>query len=96
MEKDRLIKNRLLLRKLDNESRISDLRKVIDTTRQHHEKDINALDSMMSELELNQKKYDSLVNVFKTRIGVNEDTIEQIVIGVYNMNQEEILKNEDR
>ena len=51
---------------------------------------------MMSELELNQKKYDNLVNIFKTRIGVNEDTIEQIVIGVYNMNQEEILKNEDR
>ena len=34
------------------------------------------------------------MNEFKTRIGVNEDTIEQIVVGIYNRYQEEILEEE--
>ena len=95
IENDRLIKNRLLLKKLDNESKIVDLKEVIQSTRAKHEKDMTALDSMVSELEFNQKKYDNIVNEFKTQIGVDQDVIEQIVIGIYNKYQDDILAQED-
>ena len=87
IEKDRLIKNRLLLKKLENESKVADLNDVIRTTRSKHEQDMTILDSMVSELDLNQKKYDTLVSEFKNDIGVDEDVIEQIVIGIYNQHQ---------
>lgn len=92
-ERSRTIRNRYLLDKLDNETKISELRAVVGRARKEHLEDFSVLERIRNEVDDNQRKYDKMVDEFKRNIGINEDTINELVLHIYNKYQEEILNN---
>lgn len=93
VEKNRQRRNRLLLQKLDNEGRIADIQSTINEIKDKNLKDFTTLERMRADVDKRQTEYDDAVAEFKRNIGVNEDMIENLAIGIYNKYQGEILEN---
>ena len=93
-KRDRHERNRLLVDKMENENRILQLKQIRKTTMQNRESDILALETMTSRVDSLQKKYDEQIEEFKTKIGLNQKTVENLMVGIYNRFQDEILNGE--
>ena len=78
---------------MDNEGRIADIQSTINETKDKNLKDFTTLERMRADVDKRQTEYDDAVAEFKRNIGVNEDMIESLAIGIYNKYQGEILEN---
>ena len=89
--KDRTARNSLLLRKLDNESRIQDIRKQVKDVRRRHLDDLTRLEEMRADVDARQKEYNNAVSDFRESLGgVTSEDISNLLMGVYNRFQDEI------
>ena len=79
------------MEKIENETRIMELNSIIKSINEKHFKDFSELEKMRDDVDKAQSKYDNRVNEFKMKIGLNQDTIDNLVVGIYNKFQEEIL-----
>ena len=89
--KNRKQRNQLLMEKIENETRIMELNSIIKSINEKHFKDFSELEKMRDDVDKAQSKYDDRVNEFKRTIGLNQDTIDNLVVGIYNKFQDEIL-----
>lgn len=94
-EKNRQKKNKMLLQKIENESKMADLERLIEDSKKANLEDLTVLDSLRDEVDLNKKVYDNMLSDFKQNIGVDEEAISNLMVGIYNKFQNEIL-SEDR
>lgn len=89
--KDRTARNSLLLRKLDNESRIQDIRKQVKDVRKRHLDDLTRLEEMRADVDERQREYNNAVSDFRDSLGgVTSEDISNLLIGVYNRFQDEM------
>lgn len=80
---------------MDKESQIVELKGIIQKGKKENLTDFSHLNRMRKEVDDNQSKYDALVEDFKNNIGVNQDAINNLMVGIYNKYQNEILKQEE-
>ena len=79
------------MEKLENETRIMELNSIIKSINEKHFKDFSELEKMRDDVDKAQRKYDNRVNEFKMKIGLNQDTLDNLMVGIYNKFQDEIL-----
>jgi len=89
-------RNNLLLRKLENERRIQDLNHDIKKYKSRHLDDLSSLERMREEVDSCQMEYDNAVEAFKRDIGFNKDDIANLMVGIYNNFQDEILDHDSK
>ena len=89
--KNRKQRNQLLMEKIENETRIMELNSIIKSINDKHFKDFSELEKMRDDVDKAQSKYDNRVNEFKMKIGLNQDTLDNLMVGIYNKFQDEIL-----
>ena len=89
--KNRKQRNQLLMEKIENETRILELNSIIKSINEKHFKDFSELEKMRDDVDKAQRKYDNRVNEFKMKIGLNQDTLDNLMVGIYNKFQDEIL-----
>ena len=89
--KNRKQRNQLLMEKIENETRIMELNSIIKSINEKHFKDFSELEKMRDDVDKAQSKYDNRVNEFKMKIGLNQDTLDNLMVGIYNKFQDEIL-----
>ena len=82
---------RLLLEKMDNQSKIQDIQQIIDQCKRKNGLDIERIDQLKNQVDLNQAEYDQRLIEFKNNIGLNKDTISNLMVSIYNKYQDEIL-----
>ena len=79
------------MEKIENETRILELNSIIKSINEKHFKDFSELEKMRDDVDKAQRKYDNRVNEFKMKIGLNQDTLDNLMVGIYNKFQDEIL-----
>ena len=93
-ERNRMIRNRLLVNKLENENRIVGLKDLVRKTRRKHASEFRELEALRGNVDTLQAKYDNLVAEFKDGIGLTADVVNNLTVGIYNKFQDEILNRE--
>lgn len=93
--KNKHVKNRVLITRLDNENKIIELQNIVKTSKKKHLSDFSALESLRDEVDKKQQVYDESIREFKDDIGLNEQVISDLMVGIYNKYQDEILDIED-
>lgn len=88
---DRQVRNRMLMDKLNNEQRIFELKSLVRKAKSQHLEDFSSLERMRKDVDEKQKAYDKKVREFKTDIGLTQETIDNLMVGIYNKFQDEIL-----
>lgn len=91
-EKNRIVRNKLLLAKLDNETKVVELQNVAKRVKDDNLVDFSTLEALRIKVDDAQRNYDAKVESFKKTIGMNEDVISQLMISIYNKYQDEILE----
>lgn len=91
VEQNRQIRNRMLINKLDNENKIVELRGIVKKTRKEHFTDLNQLEKMRKDVDRLQSEYNETVKRFKDEIGLDEKAVGNLMVGIYNSFQDEIL-----
>lgn len=94
VEQNRQIRNRLLINKLENENKIVELKGIVKNTRKEHFTDLSKLEKMRKDVDRLQEEYDNSVSRFKSEIGLDENTIGKLMVGIYNKFQDEILSED--
>lgn len=94
LEKNKQIRNRLLLKKLENENKIVELKGIIKSTNDRHFSDLSKLKKMKETVDKLQKNYDNSILTFKNKVGVSEEALENLMVGIYNKWKDEILNGE--
>ena len=90
---DKHVRNRMLMDKLNNEQRIFELKSLVRKAKSQHLEDFSSLERMRKDVDEKQKAYDKKVREFKSDIGLTRESIDNLMIGIYNKFQDEILKN---
>lgn len=93
---DKQVRNRMLLDKLNNEQRIFELKQLIKKAKSQHLEDFSSLETMRREVDDNQGLYDKKVRQFKEDIGLTRETIDNLMVGIYNKFQDEILEHNNK
>lgn len=93
---DRQVRNRMLMDKLDNEQRIFELKQMVKKAKAQHLDDFSSLEKMRKDVDEKQEAYDEKVRCFKSDIGLTNETIDNLMVGIYNKFQDDILKAEKR
>ena len=94
VERNQRTRNRLLIEKMENESKIMDLKGVVKKTRKKHLSDFSSLERMRQKVDDLQGEYDLKVKDFKEGLGVNPESVEQLMTQIYNKFQDEILEHD--
>ena len=92
----RAARDKMLLQKVENESKIMDLNILVKKTRKKHLQDFSALERMRGEVDEAQLEHDKQVEDFKRKIGLNEESIQRLMMGIYNKYQDEILEHDNK
>lgn len=95
-ERNRQIRNRLLLNKMENEEKVQELNALRKATERKNAKSFKELERMRKAVDVAQMAHDAKAKEFKERLGVGEDSINQLLTGIYNKFQDEILKTAKR
>ena len=93
---DRQVRNRMLMDKLNNEQRIFELKSLVKKAKSQHLEDFSALEKMRKDVDEKQSTYDQKVRDFKSDIGLTNETIDNLMVGIYNKFQGEILEHSKR
>ena len=93
---DRQVRNRMLMDKLNNEQRIFELKSLVKKAKSQHLEDFSALEKMRKDVDEKQSTYDQKVREFKTDIGLTTDVVNNLMVGIYNKFQDEILEHSKR
>ena len=91
-ERNRKAKTKMLMEKMENEQKIQELDELVRSEKKKHFEDLGFLESLREGVDKCQVEYDRQVKEFKEKVGVNQDSIEQFVIKVYNKYQDDILE----
>ena len=91
---DRQVRNRMLMDKLNNEQRIFELKSLVKKAKSQHLEDFSALEKMRKDVDEKQSTYDQKVREFKTDIGLTNETIDNLMVGIYNKFRDEILEHD--
>lgn len=91
-EKNRQVRNRLLIDKLENENKIVELKNAIKDTKTKHLTEFKSLEKMRRTVDRLQSELKNKVVEFKETIGLNEEAIARLMVGIYNRFQDEILE----
>lgn len=92
--KNRQARTGMLMRKLDNEKRIEELSQLSRKTRKDHLEDLSKLEKMRAEVDERQSEFDKAVSGFRKDVNVSEQDIANLMVGIYNRFQDEILNEE--
>ena len=92
--KNRQARTGMLMRKLDNEKRIEELSQLSRKTRKDHLEDLSKLEKMRAEVDERQSEFDKAVSGFRKDVNVSEEDIVNLMVGIYNRFQDEILNGE--
>lgn len=95
-ERNRNKKTKMLLQKVENEEKVQQLDAIVKKTRKQHLSDFNELERLKKVVDTKKEEYAAKVREFKEKIGVDQDLVEQLVIGIYNKYQDEILNREKK
>ena len=90
---DKQIRTKLLLDKVANEQKIMELKSMAKKAKNKHLTDFTALEKLRRDVDKAQASYDKKVREFKENIGLNEEAVKRLMVGIYNKFQDEILKN---
>ena len=90
---DKQVRNRMLMDKLDNEQRIFELKSLVRKAKAQHLEDSSSLEKMRQEVDEKQEAYNKKVRGFKSDIGVTPETLDNLMVGIYNKFQDEILEH---
>jgi hypothetical protein len=93
---DRQVRSRMLMDKLNNEQRIFELKSLVKKAKSQHLEDFSALEKMRKDVDEKQSTYDQKVREFKTDIGLTQEVIDNLMVGIYNKFQDEILEHSKR
>ena len=93
---DKQVRNRMLMDKIDNEQRIFELKSLVKKAKSQHLEDFSALEKMRKDVDEKQSTYDQKVREFKTDIGLTTDVVNNLMVGIYNKFQDEILEHSKR
>ena len=74
----------MLLTKIENENQMVELRGMAKGIHDKHFKDMSKLRKMREKVDKLQREYDASISEFKQRIGVNRESIENLMVGIYN------------
>lgn len=94
MEKNKQTRNRMILDKIDNENKIVELKAAIKAVKGKHYNDFSTLERLRATVDSTQANFKKAVKQFKEKIGLNQEAIDRLMVGIYNMFQEEILDGE--
>ena len=94
--KDNLTRNSMLMRRLDMEKKIEELSQLSMDTRRKHLDDLSRLEKMKEDVDNNQRELDDAIDRFKKEIGVDKSDISNLMVGIYNKFQDEILEHSER
>ena len=95
-ERNKQNRNRMLIEKMENESRILELKGIVKGIKKSKSSDFLELENMRKEVDGLQSGYDSQVKQFKDTIGIDQEAIYRLLVGVYNKCQGEILEHDDK
>lgn len=93
---DKQVRNRMLMDKIDNEQRIFELKQLVKKARSQHLEDFSSLEKMRKEVDEKQSAYDQKVRDFKADIGLTKEVVDNLMVGIYNKFQDEILEHDNR
>ena len=93
---DRQIRNKMLLDKVANEQKIVELRSLAKKAKSKHLTDFTALEKLRQDVDSAQESYDKKVREFKENIGLDEEAVKRLMVGIYNKFQDEILEHNKR
>ena len=82
------------MKKLENENKIVELKGIIKSTNDRHFSDLSKLKKMKETVDKLQKNYDNSILTFKNKVGVSEEALENLMVGIYNKWKDEILNGE--
>ena len=91
-EKNRQIRNRLLISKLENENQIVELKDAVKGIKKKHLSQFKSLEKMRKAVDVLQSELDSKIERFKNEIGLNAEAISNLMVAIYNRFQDEILE----
>lgn len=91
-EKNRQIRNRLLISKLENENQIVELKDAVKGIKKKHLSQFKSLEKMRKAVDVLQSELDSKIERFKNEIGLNVEAISNLMVAIYNRFQDEILE----
>jgi predicted nucleic acid-binding Zn-ribbon protein len=91
----RTLRDKLLVQKIENESKLVELRSLVKKTRNKHLSDFTSLEKMRNDVDQAQARYDDKVKWFKQSVGLDERAVENLMIGIYNKYQDEILEHDN-
>lgn len=83
-ERNKSIRKRLLLTKLENENQVVELNGIVKGIQDKHFKDLSKLRKMKEKVDKLQMEYDTSIAEFKNKVGVNEESLENLMVGIYN------------
>ena len=92
-EKDRIARNRMLVEKMENSSKIMELNGVLKGINKDNLGDFKTLKRMRKVVDARQRDYDNALEKFKSEIGLDEETMGNLMVGIYNKFQDEILEH---
>ena len=64
--------------------------------RKEHLGDFQKLEGMRGDVDALQLEYDGLIQRFKDGIGLDEHVVSDLIVGIYNKFQDEILEHNNR
>lgn len=84
VERNKQARRRLLMTKLENENKISELKGMLKSVNDKHFKDLRKLREMRERVDQLQREYDNCVSQFKSKIGMDEDSLGNLMVSIYN------------
>ena len=83
------------MQRVENQNQIIELKGLAEKAKSAHLSEFKTLESLRNDVDRNRRTYDRYVSEFKKKIGLNRETVNQLMVGIYNRFQNEIL-NGDR
>lgn len=93
---DKQIRTKMLLDKVANEQKIMELKSMAKKAKNKHLSDFTALEKLRRDVDSAQESYDKKVREFKENIGLNEEAVKRLMVGIYNKFQDEILEHDNK
>lgn len=92
----RSVRNRMLLEKVENQQKIVELKALAKKAKSQHLEDFSSLEKMRRDVDAAQASYDAKVREFKKDIGLTKEVVDNLMVGIYNKFQDEILEHNKR
>ena len=93
---DKQIRTKMLLDKVANEQKIMELKSMAKKAKNKHLSDFTALEKLRRDVDKAQESYDQKVREFKENIGLDEEAVKRLMVGIYNKFQDEILEHNNK